>query len=80
MSELGKEPTRGVVVGTGKHLDEAGQRLVTLLASLLTSRGLQESKAWLGEAQPVTHISYRVSNPDTDQRDLVGRNPTASSG
>src|ERR1035438_635434 len=31
MSELGRELMRGVVVGTGKRLDEAGQRLVTLL-------------------------------------------------
>jgi hypothetical protein len=51
---------RGVVVGTGKRLDEAGQRLVTLLASLATSRDLQESKARLEEAQRVTHIGYWV--------------------
>jgi hypothetical protein len=44
---------RGVVVGTGKRLDEAGQRLETLLASLVTSRDLQESKARLEEAQRV---------------------------
>ena len=49
---------RGVVVGTGKRLDEVGQRLATLLTSLFTSRDLQESKARLEEAQRVAHVGH----------------------
>jgi len=42
-----------------RRLFEAiGQRLATLLASLLMSRDLQESKARLEEAQRVAHVGY----------------------
>ncbi len=57
---------RGVIVGTGKRLDEVGQRLARLLTSLLRSRDLQESKARLEEAQRVAHVGYWVWNLDTD--------------
>jgi hypothetical protein len=63
LSELGRELTRGVVVGTGKRLDDGGQRLVTLLTRLLMSRELQESK----EAQRVAHIGYSIWNLETDR-------------
>ena len=49
---------RGVVVGTGKRLDEVGQRLARLLTRLFASRDLQESKARLEEAQRVAHVGY----------------------
>src|SRR6202166_3113422 len=58
---------RGVVVGTGKRLDEVGQRLATLLTRLFTSRDLQESKARLEEAQRVAHVGYWVWNLDADR-------------
>ena len=58
---------RGVVVGTGKRLDEVGQRLSTTLTGLFTSRDLQESKARLEEAQRVDHVGYWVWNLDTDR-------------
>ncbi len=58
---------RGVVVGTGKRLEQVGQRLATLLTSLLRSRDLQESKARLEEAQRVAHVGYWVWNLDTNQ-------------
>jgi len=67
MSELGRELMRGVVVGTGKRLEQVGQRLATLLTSLLRSRDLQESKARLEEAQRVAHVGYWVWNLDTNQ-------------
>src|SRR5258708_2516965 len=66
MSDLGRELMRGVVVGTGKRLDEVGQRLATLRTRLFRSRDLQESKARLEEAQRVAHIDYWVWNLDTD--------------
>jgi PAS domain S-box-containing protein len=57
---------RGVVVRTGKRLDEVGQRLATLFTRSFTSRDLQESKArLLEEAQRVAHIGYWVWNLDT---------------
>jgi PAS domain S-box-containing protein len=49
---------RGVVAGTGKRLNEVGQRLLTLLTRFLTSRDLQESKAKLEEAQRVAHVGH----------------------
>jgi PAS domain S-box-containing protein len=58
---------RGVAVGIGKRLDEVRQRLATLLSRLFTSHDLQESKAWLEEAQRVAHIGYWVWNLDTDR-------------
>jgi PAS domain-containing protein len=58
MSELGRELMRAVVVG---------QRLVTLLTRVLTSRDLQESKARLKEAQRVAHAGYWIWNLDTDR-------------
>jgi PAS domain S-box-containing protein len=58
---------RGVVVRTGKRLDEVGQRLVTLLTSLFASRELQESKARLEEAQRVAHVGYWVWDLDSDR-------------
>jgi len=67
MSDLGRELMRGVVVGTGKRLDEVGQRLATLLTRLFTSRDLQEGKARLEEAQRVAHVGYWVWNLDTDR-------------
>src|SRR6266481_1228368 len=67
MSELGRELMRGVVVGTGKRLEQVGQRLATLLTSILRSRDLQESKARLEEAQRVAHVGYWVWNLDTNQ-------------
>jgi PAS domain-containing protein len=62
-----EELMRGVVVGTGKCLDEVGQRLSTMLTRLFTSRDLQESKARLEEAQRVAHVGYWVWNLDTDR-------------
>jgi hypothetical protein len=56
---------RGVVAGTGKRLEEVGQRLATLLTRLFTSRELQESKARLEEAQRVAHVGYWVWGLDT---------------
>ena len=64
--ELGRKLMKGLVVGTGKRLDEVGRRLVTLLTRFLTSRDLQESKARLEEAQRVAHVGYWVWNLDTD--------------
>jgi len=58
---------RGVPVGTGKRLDNIGQRVATWLTSLLSSRDLQESKARLEEAQRVAHVGYWVWNLDTDR-------------
>jgi PAS domain-containing protein len=58
---------RGVVVGTGKRLDEVGQRLVTLPTRLLRARELQESKARLEEARRVAHIGYWIWNLETDR-------------
>jgi PAS domain S-box-containing protein len=66
MSELGRELMRGVIVRTGKRLDEVGQRLARLLTSLLKSRDSQESEARLEEAQRVAHVGYWVWNLDTD--------------
>jgi hypothetical protein len=62
-----EELMRGVVVGTGKRLDEVGRRLSTMLTRLFTSRDLQESKARLEEAQRVAHVGYWVWNLDTDR-------------
>jgi len=62
-----EELMRGVVVGTGKRLDEVGQRLSTLLKRLFTSRDLRESKARLEEAQLVAHVGYSVWNLDRDR-------------
>jgi hypothetical protein len=67
MNDLGRELMRGVAVGTGKPLDEVGQRLATLLTRLFTSRDLQESKARLEESQRVAHVGYWVWNLDTDR-------------
>jgi PAS domain S-box-containing protein len=67
MSHLGRELMRGVVVGTGKRLDEVGQRLATLLTRLFTSRDLQQSKARLEEAQRVARVGYWEWNLDTDR-------------
>jgi hypothetical protein len=47
MSDLGRELMRGVVVGTGKRLDEVGQRFATLLTRLFMPRDVQESKTRL---------------------------------
>ena len=58
---------RGVVVGTGKRLDEVGQRLARLLTRLFTSRDLQESKAWPEEAQRVAHVGYWVWDLETNR-------------
>ncbi|MGD1082334.1 MAG: hypothetical protein ABR881_28790 [Candidatus Sulfotelmatobacter sp.] len=58
---------RGVVLGTGKRLDEVGPRLATLLTRLFTSRDLQESKARLEEAQRVAHVGDSVWNLDMDR-------------
>jgi PAS domain S-box-containing protein len=44
-----------------------GQRLATLLNSLLMSRDLQESKARLEEAQRVAHIGYWIWDLKTDR-------------
>jgi hypothetical protein len=62
MNDLGRDLMRGVVVGTGKRLDEVGQRLATLLTRLFTSRDLPESKARLKEAQRVAHVGYWLWN------------------
>jgi PAS domain S-box-containing protein len=43
-----------------------GQRLATLLTSLLMSRDLQESKARLEEAQRVAHVGYWIWDLKTD--------------
>ena len=43
-----------------------GQRLATLLTSLLLSRDLQESKARLEEAQRVAHVGYWVWDLETN--------------
>jgi PAS domain S-box-containing protein len=58
---------RGAVAGiTGKRLNEVGQRLLTLLTRFLTSRDLEESKAWLEEAQRVAHLGYWVWDLETN--------------
>ena len=57
---------RGVVAGAGKRLNKLGRRLTTLFTSLLTSPELQESKAWLEEAQRVAHIGYWVWDLQTN--------------
>jgi len=44
-----------------------GQRLATLLTSLLMSRDLQESKTRLEEAQRVAHIGYWIWDLKTDR-------------
>ena len=44
-----------------------GQRLATLLTSLLLSRDLQESKARLEEAQRVAHVGYWVWDLDANR-------------
>ena len=62
-----EELMRGVVVGTGKRLDEVGQRLSTMLTRLFTPRDLRESKARLEAAQPVAHVGYSAWNLDTDR-------------
>jgi len=49
---------RGVLVG---------QRLLTLLTRVLTSRDLQESQARLEEAQRVAHAGYWIWHLDTDR-------------
>jgi PAS domain S-box-containing protein len=67
MSHLARELMRGVVVGTGKRLDEVSQRFAALLTRLFTSRDLQESKARLEEAQRVAHVGYWEWNLDTDR-------------
>jgi hypothetical protein len=74
-----EELMRGVAVGTGKRLDEVGQRLATMLTRLFTSRDLQESKARLEEAQRVAHVGYWVWNLDTD-RATGPTKPTGSLG
>jgi PAS domain S-box-containing protein len=67
MSDLRRELVRGVVIRTGKRLDEFGQRLATLFASLFTSRDLQESKARLEEAQRVAHIGHYYWDLDANR-------------
>ncbi len=58
---------RGAVAGmTGKRLNEVGQRLLALLTRFLTSRDLEESKAWLEEAQRVAHLGYWVWDLETN--------------
>ena len=53
--------------GQEQRLFEAiGQRLATLLASLLMSRDLQESKARLEEAQRIAHIGHWEWNLETN--------------
>src|SRR6266478_4348981 len=59
---------RGVVVGTGKRLTEVGHRIATLLTrGSRKSRDLQESKAWLEEAQRVAHVGYWVWDLETNR-------------
>src|SRR6266404_4944012 len=59
---------RGVIVGTGKRLTEVGHRIATLLTrGSRKSRDLQESKAWLEEAQRVAHVGYWVWNLETNR-------------
>src|SRR6266403_5176246 len=58
---------RGVIVGTGKRLTELVHRIATLLTSgSRKSRDLQESKAWLEEAQRVAHVGYWVWDLETN--------------
>jgi PAS domain S-box-containing protein len=66
MSESGRSPLRGCVVGTRKWLDEIGTRFVTMFNTLSTSRELEESKAKLEEAQRVAHVGHWEWNLDTD--------------
>jgi PAS domain S-box-containing protein len=47
--------------------EATGQRLATLLTSLLLSRDLQESRARLEEAQRVAHVGYWVWDLETNR-------------
>jgi len=59
---------RGVIVGTGKRLTEVVHRIATLLTrGSRTSRDLEESKAWLEEAQRVAHVGYWVWDLETNR-------------
>src|SRR5580765_1431458 len=67
MRDPGRELMRGVVAGIGERLDEVSQRIATVLTRLFTSRDLQESKAWLEEAQRVAHVGYWVWDLETNR-------------
>jgi hypothetical protein len=72
MSDLGRALMRGVVLGTGKRLDEVGPRLATLLTRLFTSRDLQESKARLEEAQRVGDSVWNLDMDRVTWSDRIG--------
>jgi PAS domain-containing protein len=50
-----------------KLFEATGKRLATLLTTLSMSRDLQESKAWLEEAQRVAHVGYWVWDLQTNR-------------
>src|SRR5246127_5608976 len=59
---------RGVIVATGERFTEVVYRIATLLTrGSRKSRDLQESKAWLEEAQRVAHVGYWVWDLETNR-------------